>query len=306
MRRGPVLALLFSLVLAGLLILFTPLGKPVLEIFMAQPTPQADRLFKPFDATAWHLAQRIERGEAMEKQDFAPLTGRLDQRYGEDITLLFQALSTGNVEATIALMQAGADLRQTDKATGSSRDFIYFLSMPGGPLIEQEGMNRLIQAYLAIGGDPNVRLQGDSRTPLIAAMGLGGMNMEGVHLLLDAGADPWAGDPGDPDSNLMNGVNLHEDQFGFYDEMIDRGYFDNLPQDRLQAFLISLGGYAQRGDAISLEIQRIAKRVLKRNPDFVDPIPSSDGGVGRIFKKHWQDPAPGLIPWDEIRSDAVQ
>ncbi|RYG89194.1 hypothetical protein EU803_18270 [Loktanella sp. IMCC34160] len=272
---------------------------------MAEPTPNSDRLFQPYDSAAYALAQRIERGEHLNASDFGSVRDRLDERYGQDITLLFHALNSGNVDATIALIDVGADLRVTDRAEGSSRDFIYYLSLPGGELIDQDGMNRLLRGYLAAGGDPDVRLQGSDRMPLIAQMGMGGMNLEGVRILLDAGADPWAQatQGSGLTGNLLTMVNSHQDQFSFYDELIDKGYFDNRTQDELFKFLSSLGSYAQRGDEISAEIQRIAMRVLKRNQDYIET--SDRQATARIFKDHWQNPEPGVIPWETIRSDVV-
>lgn len=98
-------------------------------------------------------------------------------------------------------------------------------------------------------------------------------------------------------------VNSHQDQFRFYDELIDKGYFDNRTQDELFKFLSSLGSYAQRGDEISSEIQRIAMRVLKRNQDYIET--SDRQATARIFKDHWQNPEPGVIPWETIRSEVV-
>lgn len=278
---------------------------PLKEIVMAEPTPQSDRLFKPYDQTAYRIAQRIERGADLEVSDFDPLRDQLDRRYGQDITLLFHALNTANVDAVEALIRAGADLRMTDRPEGSTRDFIYYLSLPGGDLIDQDGINRMLRAYLDAGGDPNVRLQGPNRTPLISRVGLGGGNIPGVRILLEAGADPWAEAirDGEPNGTIFDGLNNHQDQFHFLDELIDQGYFDNRTQDELFDFLKSLGGYAQRGDEISAEIQRIAMRVLKRNPHYVEP--TENQATARIFKTHWKDPGPGVIPWDTIKSDAV-
>lgn len=276
------------------------------EVFMAEPTPRSDRLFREFDADIYALARRIERGDAINASDFAALEERIDQRYGNDITLLFHAFASANVDAIIALVQAGADLRIPDKPQGSARDFFYLLTLPGGDLLGPSELDRILQAYLDDGGDPNVRLQGNSRAPLIESLGLGGLRNDGVRILLAAGADPWAVKyrNGEPGGNLMTVINMNQNNFTFMDELIDGGYFDRRSQAELADFFSSFGGYAQRGDEISLEIQRVAKRILKRNPHYVETEPSWN--TGRIFKKHWKDEAPGVIPWDEINSDAVR
>ena len=45
-------------------------------------------------------------------------------------------------------------------------------------------------------------------------------------------------------------------------------------------------------------------RVLKRNPHYVETT-TQNAATRRIFKNHWQDTAPGVIPWERILSDEV-
>jgi len=74
-----------------------------------EPTYRADRLFKPYSEEIYSIAQRIERGKAISLAEVKPLSGGINNRYGEDITLLFHALRSHNIEAIDTLLEAGAD-----------------------------------------------------------------------------------------------------------------------------------------------------------------------------------------------------
>jgi hypothetical protein len=181
------------------------------------------------------------------------------------------------------------------------------MTSPGGELLSADDLARVIAAYLAAGHDPDARLTGDARTSrktiLDAVVQMG--NGAAVPVLLDGGADPWA-------PELKNGVPTGEtavitaalmERYEVVEMFIERGALTNRAQKELELFFASLGGYAQRGDALSLQIREIAKRVLKRNPDYRPP---DDGqGTQAIFKDHYNDPGVGQIPWDEILSDQV-
>lgn len=275
---------------------------------MEERAVRAERLFQGYGDDVFRLAQKIEWGDAITERDIAPVEGRINDRFGEEITFLFHALGAANIPAIDALIGAGADVTMIDRPSeGSSRDFVFFLGMPGGDLLDQAGINELIRIYLKHGGDPNYRMQGNYARPLIREVGLMD-NIDGVRILLEAGADPWAnavGNDGNPaHDNMMMVINDDHDQDAFMDELIDHGYFDNLSQEQLFTFLRRFGGYDQRGDIISQEIKRISMRILKRNPHYVET--SDIQATSAIFKNHWSDPAPGVIPWDVINSDAVQ
>ncbi len=283
---------------------------------VTEPAYRADRLFQRedpnFDADIHKLAQRIEWREPIDANDIGWLGERVNQRHGQDITLLFHALASGNIPAVNALLAVGADPTMPDRRD-SRRDFVYALTMPGGDLLDQNGMNDAICAYLAHGGNPNGSGGLDKegrplpgiRTVLPYGLALNG-NYEGLKIVLDAGADPWL-----PEFNegeyFLNAVDAlaSNQQFALLDELIDKGYFDQRSQIELEHFLTALGGYAQRRDEPSLEIKRIAMRVLKRNPHYVETV-THDARTRMIFKDHWNDPEPGKIPWDEIRSDRVK
>lgn len=277
------------------------------RLFMSEPTHRSDRLFKTaHDGVAYDLAQRIERGEAITAADVAPFAEDINRRYGEDITLLFHAVASGNLSAVDAILGSGADMRQPDKSVGSSRDFIYYLGLPGGFTLDQDGITEMIRLYLKHGGNPNVRSLGERQQPLVSTVALM-QNIDGFFVLLEAGADPWAQTlkGGQPDGgSAMIMLASEGTQYDTLNRLIDAGWFDEVNQTQLADFFSALGGYAQRGDDRSLSIKQVAMRVLKRNPDYTPP-PGS-GGTARIFKDHYDDPLPGAIPWDLIRSDAVQ
>ena len=260
-----------------------------------------------YDRSILKLARRIETKENIDLNDVDWLDEQLNERHGEGITLLFHALASGNVSAADALLSVGADPYMTDIPVGSVRNFVYMLQLPGGRIMSMDELNVLLRSYLDNGGDPNATW-GDpqvSQGNLPHGLALS-KNVDGLRLVLERGGDPWKPTFGNGErrSNAMTSL------AGFYqytmlDELIDAGYFNTKAQAEIHDFLSALGSYAQRGDEISAEIKRIAKRVLKRNPDYIETS-THDDATRRIFKDHWKDELPGVIPWDEILSDAVE
>ncbi|WCR02715.1 hypothetical protein [Paracoccus saliphilus] len=286
---------------------------------MTEPAYRADRLFQRedpnYDPDIHKLAQKIEWGDKIALDDVAWLGERIDQRHGKDITLLFHALSAGNIAAVDALLAAGADTSIPDKVSGSDRNFVYYLTLSGGDILDQPGINRVIASYLEHGGNPNGtggldengKLLHGLRVVLPEGIALS-KNYEGLRMVLAAGADPWLPvvdkSSGEYSGNAVDAL-ARAQAFALLDELIESGYFDNRSQLELEHFLTALGGYAQRRDDASREIKRIAMRVLKRNPHYIETA-THDVRTPRIFKDHWSDPEPGEIPWDEIRSDRVK
>ena len=260
------------------------------EKFM-EPTYRADRLFKPYGEEIYRIAQRIERGQTITVGGLKALPGGVNKRYGEEITLLFHALGARNVEAMDTLLDAGADPYMIDiPSKGSTRSFVYYLTLPGHPTDPQLGfpfINTLIKLYLKHGGDPNHRLGGAKNDPLIAGVALMD-NYEGVDILLDAGADPWM----DNAHKINAMIRLAADGLSHAElnRLIDRGYFDNVPVTKLREFLSWLSLYEQRGDERSLANQAIGRRVLKRHPNY-----PTDEYTEQLFQ--------GPIPWKEIQNE---
>lgn len=280
-------------------------------VFLNETAYRANRLFKNedpnFDAAVYRLAQRIEWGETLDAKDLTPLTPVLNQRHGEGITLLFHAVASGNTSAVDALLAAGADPGMTDRAAGSVRNFAYVLTLPGGNLLDLGGINTMIASYLRYGGDPNAEWGEDAgnRGNLAHGLALIG-NLEGLAHVIKAGGNPWRPTWNEGARNACAVEILAENaQYAALDALIDQGMFTNRTQAEIHNFLVSLGSYAQRRDERSREIQRIAMRVLKRNPDYIE-TDSIGLATHRIFQGHWQDPQPGIIPWDVILSDAVR
>jgi len=243
---------------------------------LTETAVRADRLFKREDpnysADIHHLAERIEWGDVLVPNDFAPVKDRIDQLHGNDITLLFQAVASGNVGAVDALLAAGADPYLMAKSGRSTTNFVRLLMMPGGELLDQDGINQMIASYLRHGGNPNATSgeKGNYERNLMDGVASAN-NIAGLRLLLAAGGDPWLYTFNNNEPYYFAFKTLaSETQFAALDEFIDEGRFNGIEQEKLQAFLTSLGSYEQRGDATSLEIQRVAKRVLKRNPDYVE------------------------------------
>ena len=281
------------------------------EAFLTETAVRADRLFQREDpnysSDTHKLAQKIEWGDVFVPDEFARLGERIDQKHGNDITLLFQAVASGNLSAVDALLAAGADPYLVAKSGRSTSNFVYLLTMPGGELLDQDSINQMIMSYLRYGGDPNATFgeKGASEGNLIEGVTSNG-NIAGLRLLLAAGGDPWLYTLNNNEPYYFAFQTLASNQqFAALDEFIDEGRFDGANQEKLQTFLGYLGSYQQRGDATSLEIKRIAKRVLKRNPHYVETA-TFDEATREIFKKHWSETIPGVIPWEEILSDAVK
>ena len=254
-------------------------------------TYRADRLFKPYGEGIYRIAQRIERGQAISVREIQALPGGVNKRYGEEITLLFHALGARNVEAIDTLLGAGADPYMIDiPSKGSTRSFVYYLTLPGHPTDPQLGfpfINTLIKLYLKHGGDPNHRLGGANNDPVIAGVALID-NYEGIDLLLDAGADPWADNV--RKINAMTRLAADNLSHAELNRLIDRGYFDKVTHSKQQEFMSALSGYLPRGDEISLANQKIGRRVLKRHLNY-----PADRHTERLFQ--------GPIPWREIEKE---
>ena len=280
---------------------------------MANDTPQADALFTGYGDDVIEIARRIERGDPVTRAEIEALPDGANGRYGENITLLFHAFGgrtrRPNLSAIDALLAAGADPYAFDRPDRKKRRrFVYYLTEPQHPfqidpvneetLAERQAMlNEVIALFLRHGGDPNYRT-GNYGSPLIADVALVD-NAAGVRMMLEAGGDLWL-----EDEKLGSGVRLlaseSERNADLLDDLLDSSSFSSLTRNQVEEALIGLSTYSQRGDERSRLNQRLAKRFLKRVPDYPD-----DRYTQRIFKGHYNDP-PAAIPWDEIRSDAVR
>ncbi|MGV1832674.1 hypothetical protein ACQZ6Z_25220 [Agrobacterium vitis] len=254
-----------------------------------EPTYRADRLFKPYGEDVYYIAQRIERGQSISASDVKDLPGGVNARYGDEITLLFHAVGSRNVEAIDTLLGAGADPYMIDRPSqGSTRDFAYYLTLPGHPTDPNLGfpfINQLIKLYLKHRGDPNHRSQGTEKVPLIADVA-SIKNYKGVDILLEAKADPWAESVrNDTAMSLLAGTGISQEEIN---KLIDLGYFNAVPLTKLQEFMTALSSYLPRGDEISNANQEIGLRVLKRNPNY-----PQDRRTDRLFQ--------GPIPWDKVK-----
>ena len=206
------------------------------------------------------------------------------------------------------MLASGADPYAFDHPDRKRRRrFVYYLTEPQHPfqidpvneetLAERRAMlNDVLALFLKHGGDPNYRMD-DNNSPMIRDVAMV-KNTEGVILMLEAGGDPWLEDEkfGSTVKTLATSAGQHD---GLIDAMLDREDFDALTREQVSQAMAGLATYSQRGDEESRLRQRLAKRFLKRAPDYPD-----DRYTQRIFKDHYDDP-PATIPWDEIRSDAV-
>lgn len=252
-------------------------------------TPRSDRLFKPYDQAAYRLAQQIERGESISLGEVNALGKEaLNARYGQEITLLFHAMSARNLQAIDVLLEAGASPYLIDKpSTILTRDFTYYLTLPGNhneptslPFI-----NAMLKLYLKHGGDPNHRVGGEGENPMLVDIAMMG-NFEGFELLLAAGADPWL--MGNRKDNGMSQLVMRRESGDFIEQLIDKGYFDKVPLTSLQYVMFWVSANSRKQNEIGEQSRRIGLRILKRNPEY-----PADRHTELLFK----DP----IPWDEVR-----
>lgn len=255
-----------------------------------KPTILAGALFKSYGEAAHQLAQKIELGEPITVEEINALPQGVNARFDNEITLLFLALRFRNLQAIDKLLEAGASPYMIDRpSTGSLRTFVFYLTLPGDPHDMKAGlpfMNEIIRLYLKHGGDPNNRLSEKSSKPFISQLALI-ENYEGIELLLEAGADPWAEDRIKDNAMVRIARKDSIRSQRYINELIDRGYFDEVELAKLQKFMRSIAAYVQRGDEISLGNQALGRRILKRNPDYPE-----DQATERLFE--------GPIPWDDV------
>ena len=272
--------------------------------------PRTAQLFGGAPRAVQVAAAEIERGGVPTPDQLAAIED-LDARYGDDITLFWHALATGNVPAVEALVKAGASMYQRAK-TDKGFYFYEIMAQPGGEVIGPEGIQDLVRIYLENGGDPNATWtypSGNETFRLTTTFVTYG-NLDGIEALLMAGADPWAEKlvDGKPQGNLMTSLALNATEpeaLELLDRLIDAGWFDNPTQKQLSDFMRALSFYSQRGDETSLAIKDIAMRVLKRNPDYKETAPNRVG-THAIFIDHYEDEGFGEIPWDRILSDEIK
>jgi len=113
------------------------------DVFMEE-TYQSDKLFKHHGTQVYRLAQKIERKQDITLKEVQALPDDINKRYGQDITLLFHAASSYNLQAVDIILEAGADTTMPMRLT-KSPDFIYFFGMPGGPKGDINYVNGLIK-----------------------------------------------------------------------------------------------------------------------------------------------------------------
>ena len=271
--------------------------------------PRTAQLFGGAPRDVQVAAAEIERGGVPTPDQLAAIED-LDARYGDDITLFWHALATGNVPAVEALVKAGASMYQRAK-TDKGFYFYEIMAQPGGEVIGPEGIQDLVRIYLENGGDPNATwtYPGSSEESVLAPAFVTYGNLEGVEQLLRAGADPWMKEQsnGKASVNLMMSLasSTEMEALALLDRLIDAGWFDERPLDDIRDVIRSLSGYAQRGDDISLEKQRLGMRILKRHPEYTETGPASVG-AGRLFRDHYEDEGYAEIPWDRILSDEIK
>ncbi|UXM94899.1 hypothetical protein N5853_12540 [Bartonella sp. HY329] len=284
-------AVIKTILSSAAIILLLIMGYQAYNDITSLLTPQSDLLFSDFDRNAYHLAQKIERHQDLNENDFAKLPqGAINQRYGQEITLLFHALSQRNVQAIDTLISNGADVTMVDRPSKRlPMNFMNYLGMPGGGNDEAEDLifiNKLIKIYLKTGGDPNYIQINSNNTPLVLDVAIA-QNYKGVDILVKAGADIWL--PRETGLNLVQSLALSSSGNQELNNLIDYGLLDHAEMSDIIKTIQFLSGYTQRGDKESNDKRISAMRILKRYPKYQD-----DQFTKRIFG--------GEIPWAEIKA----
>lgn len=144
------------------------------------------------------IAGKIAFGEAITARDLSDLgTNEINELWpnpalakqeGAGQSLLRLAVETRNIPAVHALLDAGADPFYND----NEWPFQAIRMFQGSQLVwfpDYSPGVELLKIWLDHGGDPNARCKYRSDEPLLIATNPS--NLEGVLVLLDAGADPW-------------------------------------------------------------------------------------------------------------------
>ncbi|UXN02342.1 hypothetical protein [Bartonella sp. HY406] len=287
-NKHSILKIIFS---TAAIILLLIVGYQTCNHMTLMPTPQSDRLFRDYDRDVYHLAQKIERHQDIGESDLAKLPqGAINQRYGQEITLLFHALSQRNIQAIDTLIGNGTDVTMVDRPSKRHpMTFMNYLGMPGGGDDEAEDLvfiNELIRIYIKTGGDPNYIQINSNDTPLVLDVAIA-QNFEGVAILIKAGADIWTRN--EIGINLVDCLAMDPSGYNELSAILNQGYLDNGKLDDIISVIIHLSGYTQRGDERSIRNLNLAMRILKRYPEYQD-----DQFTTRLFG--------GEIPWAEIKA----
>jgi len=259
-----------------------------------ETSPRTDSLFKQADPAVYQLARKIEREEPISAEEVAALPeGALNERYGDDITLLFHALSSYNLQAIDVLLGAGSDPYMTDRVERSARDFTYYIgemNMYSRPDLGQDFKTELIRLYLKHGGDPNHRLPSKAGTPFFYYVALM-ENYDGVEILLEAGANPLIGNRQDsavPARTIARRHDRRSRELTRY--IVCRGYFDFADMESVAGMIRALAPTGPTNLIRESIYRKLAMRILKYHPDFDEQ--EEKFAINKIFG--------GSIPWKEI------
>ncbi|UXN06242.1 hypothetical protein [Bartonella sp. HY761] len=258
-----------------------------------QSTPRSDRLFRDYGEPVYHLAQKIEREQTINQSELAALPPNgINQRYGDETTLLFHAMAQHNVQAIDLLIGNGADYTMAKRPLlNSEPEFISALDSFGDndEAADRIYRTKLIEIYLKHGGDPNFRFRQANDRPLVMMVALA-QNYDGVHILVEAGANIWARN--DNGINLVGQLGLSITGYEELSKLIDEGYLDNIQMNDIVDAMAYISAYKQRGDEQSKNRQILAMKILKRYPQY-----EADENTQDIFG--------GPIPWEQINNLSI-
>ena len=247
--------------------------------------PEVERYFHDrdtkYDQDLYCAARRIAAKEPLSDSALDLLKRKVNQRAGDDITLLPFAALKQNLAALDQLFAYGADPYLPLKRKGpSAYDSLISVVSEGDYPIATE----IMMLYLKHGGDPNYR-GGVNNTPLIANTALM-QNFDSYRLLIDHGADVWKKEG---PSRFSHDGPLPEDQivaplqdekyfstaiyiaarvasrkndYRFLDYAFDKGVLRQADRKQVGYLIEWIGSYELRNDPISRSIVARVRRVL--------------------------------------------
>lgn len=259
-------------------------------------TPGTDAYFKNADPVVYQLARKIEKKETITQEEVKALPeGALNARYGNDITLLFLALTARDLQAIDVLLASGSDPYMIDRPSyGSENDFTYYTAtvtmvQPDysfDPEATKKFRYELTKIYLKNGGRADHIL--DGKIPLsLLYIHMFTDNFVTAKLLIDHGANPLLVNNAGT-SPIMSLVTDYSDEgLELLRYIICKGYYSQATYGQVEHALKWFEPSGPKNAKREHILKQFSMLVLKNNPEF-----KGNRYTEKIFG--------GPIPWKEI------
>lgn len=244
------------------IISLTSLGGCNMDEKQKRAKQQAELYFgKAKNSNVTKVARYIAADTELSNELMAKIKKDINNRYHRDITLLFFALKKRNLQAIDKLLEYEASPYLPDKSKGSIRSFIYYIVSAGENF---DFTLEVLKLYLKHGGDPDHDLA-DHHEPIIVSTATMD-NFSQFKILIEAGADVWAdADKGTSHANnALETAGMLTDNHSFIYYSLDKGLFDNVDKQKIFGLMHFLSMYKQRGDKLSLDIQKVTRVIMEK------------------------------------------